>query len=316
MASAKDNMFEPDLLKKHLAKAKRDTFKFAFFPGSGKADPVFGLTKKQEVAPDKIYRDAKKRTSAPKGTCGTLDVEDKKILFTLERDLPGVVKSLKLLLKKNDLGTFKVRIVDASGNELDDEEGGENETSTERRSGVQIGGHRGEPAPARSGERPRVQLGGHRAARGQPSEAAPAEPAPAQVEATTTDPSARDFSECEQIWQMVQDRTSTSAESLAKALDEIGHDITKDLASQVRQLVGEMPAQPLGDVLSELTKTSDEKAIAQHKKAATTGIKNCLVYIKTNEEKFKACEDNPLGVSVRIKDPLLKSLQTISANLR
>ncbi|MFA3918722.1 hypothetical protein [Ruegeria hyattellae] len=86
-------------LKKLVTLARKTSLSFAFNPGKGPDEHMFGLDKRK--APDLVGRSVKKSGPGAKAAFGTCSVDGKLMTLVCEEPLPTMAKKLKAFLKLN-----------------------------------------------------------------------------------------------------------------------------------------------------------------------------------------------------------------------
>lgn len=105
-------------LKKMLGVTRRQPLAFAYCPGKSADTDVFALHRKKQ--PDVLGRDLRKEGDGNKVALGMAALDGKVLSLTCERELPGMAKKLKKLLKVQKL-PLNVVVMDANGNILEED---------------------------------------------------------------------------------------------------------------------------------------------------------------------------------------------------
>lgn len=105
-------------LKKLLKLCKQRDVAFAYCPGGNTEEDVFCLHRKKK--PEIIGREARAESVGTKIAFGTASVSGKVLSLTCERQLPGLAKKLKKLLKFEKC-PLNVVILDQNGNVLEED---------------------------------------------------------------------------------------------------------------------------------------------------------------------------------------------------
>ncbi len=119
-------------------------------------------------------------------------------------------------------------------------------------------------------------------------------------------------------WREVRFR---SMEGLDELMTELRGSEDRDLhliADKIQLVAKDMPEslEALLGKLSKAVKARDAGLVGALKTQAQGELKNCAGYLKSFDKEISRCERNPLGVTVKIRQPMAESLKEISANLR
>lgn len=124
MADAKtiDPSFDPAEVEKLILKAKREGKPYAFAFGLAGKPANCALLVHLRKEPKALQRAARASSKAVQKVCfGTFTVEGNKIFFQPNRPIKGLVKQLKFRFREAGLAKYKPLMVDASGQEIDEE---------------------------------------------------------------------------------------------------------------------------------------------------------------------------------------------------
>lgn len=348
MADAKD---DPDkelkVLKDMIAKARERPINFGI--ALGKDEPAFFMHPARQ--PDQLRKEAKARTKGAKGTQGQAELDGKRMILTCLEEPPTVLfRAMKAYMKDRKLG-YRLVFRGVDGKVYDDEgeeegaakgEGGGASQAQELYEGLleTIPGdlqrlRASNPAAAEKIEKV-VAAGRTIAATGQDYEKAltyldkaaqaiaKAQGAGAAQAAADAIPEGKVAAMIEMVelsqtnWREVRFR---SMEGLDELMVELRDSEDRDLhliADKIQLVAKDMP-ESLEALLGKLGKAvnaRDAGLTGALKTEAQGELKTCAGYLKSFDKEIGRCERNPLGVTVKIRQPMAESLKEISANLR